>query len=239
VKSAEADVSLVAIAKLCMSAREIYPDQLERDSAVPYYRPFYDAAWELCRLGILRPGRIAPRNNSVADSTGDYFSFTEFGRQWLKEQAPQLVFIPSDTTRLSQAFASFAPRFGLGFRQRAAEAVLCHRLGANLAACVMAGAAAESILLAVAITKSADGPGVEQTYSGRSGRMEIVKLIVKNLRPDVETQFKSGSSLITYWRDQAGHGMASTIGEIDAFLALNRLLRFAHFTQDNWGILTS
>jgi len=24
-------------------------------------RPFYDAAWELCRIGILRPGRLAPK----------------------------------------------------------------------------------------------------------------------------------------------------------------------------------
>ncbi|WP_315827839.1 hypothetical protein [Bradyrhizobium sp. SZCCHNG3015] len=27
-----------------------------------HYTVFYDAAWELARIGVLRPGRVAPRN---------------------------------------------------------------------------------------------------------------------------------------------------------------------------------
>jgi hypothetical protein len=31
------------------------------DLADEHYRPFYDAAWELARIGVVRPDRVAPR----------------------------------------------------------------------------------------------------------------------------------------------------------------------------------
>jgi hypothetical protein len=40
---------------------------------------FYDAAWELARIGVLRPGRVAPRNQEVANDFGDHWSTTRFG----------------------------------------------------------------------------------------------------------------------------------------------------------------
>src|SRR5260370_16568533 len=45
-----------------------------------YFRPFYDAAWELCRIGVLRPGGAAPRygiHGTAFDADG--YSLTLFG----------------------------------------------------------------------------------------------------------------------------------------------------------------
>jgi hypothetical protein len=59
--------------------------------------------------------------------------------------------VSGDPSRMSELFAVFATTYGPGFMQRASEAIRCHRTSNYLAACVMAGAAAESILLAVAM----------------------------------------------------------------------------------------
>jgi hypothetical protein len=237
-RTVEADISLVEIIDRYWIQRGVRPDELRSGQDYPYYRPFYDAAWELCRRGILRPGRVAPRNRTHADATGDYFSITEFGKRWLAEQADH-TFVPSDPGRLAEILLKFEPRFGHGFRQRASEAVACHRLGTYLASCVMAGAAAESILLAVAIAKSGDEEATLKDHSARSGRKAITDKIVHGLPGGIAEQFKSLCELLNYWRDQAGHGTASTISEIEAFHAISRLLRFAQFTSDNWATLTA
>ena len=112
-----------------------------------YYQSFYDAAWELCRIGVLRPGQNAPMGNRWAGTEfqGDGFSLTEFGRGWVQTAAQHS---PSDPSRFSEVLQPFIGRFGEGFAQRAAEASRCYRTTNYLACCVMAGAAAESILLA-------------------------------------------------------------------------------------------
>ena len=46
--------------------------------------PFYDAAWDLCRIGVLRPGVFAPVGQEMAAAFGDQFVITEFGREWLQ-----------------------------------------------------------------------------------------------------------------------------------------------------------
>ena len=57
--------------------------------AAAYYRPFCDAAWELCRIGVLRPGQSAPMGNQPlgTEFRGDGFSLTEFGRGWVQTAA--------------------------------------------------------------------------------------------------------------------------------------------------------
>jgi hypothetical protein len=82
---------------------------------------------------------------------GDGYSVTDFGRLWLKDAAQHPS---SDPSRLAEVLQTLGKHFGAGYQQRAAEAVRCYRTTNYLAACVMAGAAAESILLAVAIAKS-------------------------------------------------------------------------------------
>jgi hypothetical protein len=134
-----------------------------------YYLPFYDAAWELCRIGVLRPGEVAPMGSSSYGRgfQGDGFSLTEFGRSWVQSASQHP---PSDPSRFAEVLQPFVGHFGDGFAQRAAEAARCHRTTNYLACCVMAGAAAESILLAVAVAKVSDEGKVLAEYRGAHGR---------------------------------------------------------------------
>ncbi len=218
--------------------RGITAQDIRGSEAEALYSPFYDAAWELCRRGILRPGKITPRGEFMCDALGDHYSLTAFGQDWLKNQQEQF-FLPNDPGRLTEIFQKFVPRFELGFQQRASEAVACHRLSTYLACCVMAGAAAESILLAVAISKSGDEEATLKEYSGSSGRKKITDKIIQGVPGGLGDQFKTLCSLLNYWRDQAGHGTVSNISEIEAFNAISRLLQFAQFADDNWPTLTS
>jgi hypothetical protein len=207
----------------------------QQDAA--YYRPFYDAAWELCRIGV-RPGQTAPMGNRMAGTEfqGDGFSLTEFGRGWVQTAAHHP---PSDPSRFSEVLQPFIGRFGEGFAQRAAEASRCYRTTNYLACCVMAGAAAESILLAVAIAKVAGDEGrVLTQYRGTQGRKRITDLITRGLRQGLTEQFAMASGILNFWRDQAAHGTRTTITEGEAQASLAQLLRFAQLMADNWDTLT-
>jgi hypothetical protein len=102
----------------------------------------------------------------------------------------------------------------------------------------MCGAAAESILLAVAIAKSGDEAATLATYRTANGRRKVVESVVGQVRQAIADPFRSATGLLSYWRDEAADGLASTISEIEAHEALARLLRFAQFATDNWGELT-
>jgi hypothetical protein len=234
----ECDLWLPDVIRHLSAKRGLNVEEFKGRQAELIYSPFYDAAWELCRRGILRPGKITPRGQSMRDALGDQFSITEFGMQWVAEQNEQGFFVPNDPGRLTEILLKFEPRFGHGFKQRAAEAVACHRVTNYLACCVMAGAASESILLAVAIEKSGDEAATLKEYGASKGRKTITDKIGHGLSGGLTEQFKSLCSLLNYWRDQAGHGTASTISEIEAFHAISRLLRFAQFADDNWSTLT-
>jgi hypothetical protein len=192
---------------------------------------FFDAVWEFCRRGVLRPG--VP-NSGNADNRG--FSVTKLGKSWVASGilAPVLL----DTTRLSELFASLSANLGAGFLQRANEAVRCHSFGANLAACAMCGAAAESIVLAVAIAKTRDEEAVLKTYLAAHGRKRTIDGIIHGARASITNTFKTATDLLSYWRDEAAHGTPSEISEIEAHTALARLVRFAQFACDNWAELT-
>jgi hypothetical protein len=62
--------------------------------------------------------------------------------------------------------------------------------------------------------------------------------IVGQARTALAGPFRSATGLLTYWRDDAAHGLTSDISEIEAHEALSRLLRFAQFANDNWAELT-
>ncbi len=202
------------------------------------YAPvFYDAAWNLCRQGVLRPGvkdsiGAGPANGASTDG----YSLTAVGRSWIEQGAPD-VFL-ADPDRLSQMFDKLSPRFDRGFSQRATEAVRCHRFGAYLGCCAMCGAAAESILLAVAVAKSGDERTTLGLYKSSNGRRKVIDQIVAQARQAISEPFRSATGLLSYWRDEAAHGLTSTISEIEAHTALARLLRFAQFTADNWEEIT-
>jgi hypothetical protein len=227
------DLYLPNVVAAYLAEIEKIPQHLVRDHPrVRELTPsFFDATWELCRRGILRPG--VP-NSGNADNRG--FSVTQHGRSWITSGA--LLPIVFDITRLGELFASLSDHLSQGFLRRANEAARCHAFGANLAACAMCGAAAESIVLAVAIAKSKDEALILKTYAAAHGRKRTIDTVVQGARPAIAGPFKAATDLLSYWRDEAAHGAASQISEIEAHTALGRLVRFAQFASDNWVELT-
>jgi hypothetical protein len=200
------------------------------------YAVFYDAAWELARIGVLRPGRVAPRGMEQATDFGDHWSITKYGFEWLA-RATARPFL--DMSRMSEVLSGFVPAFGPGFGQRAVEAVRTYRNANYLAACSMAGAAAESILLAVAIAKSGDEAKVLKTYDAAGGRARVTTQVTGQATNAVQRQFAAALHILHYWRDDAAHGQQTTISEVEAYSAISELLRLAQFASDRWAELTS
>jgi hypothetical protein len=199
---------------------------------------FYEAAWDLCRRGVLRPGITKFGAQATPDgASGNGYCLTTLGRRWIELGAPAVLVADSD--RLSQLFDKLSQVLGPGFLQRAIEAVRCHAFGVYIGCCAMCGAAAESILLAVAIAKSGDEAATLTAYRAANGRRKVVESIVGQARQTIADPFRSATGLLSYWRDEAAHGLSSTISEIEAHEALARLLRFAQFANDNWAELTS
>jgi hypothetical protein len=199
---------------------------------------FYEAAWELCRRGILRPGLKEVGGQATDDgSSGNGYSITASGRAWL-EQVDEAAFIPMEPGRFAAIIARFRQKLGDGYFQRAQEAAKCHFATAYLACCVMSGAAAESILLRIAITKEGDEERVLQIYRRASGRRDVENLVVGQARQPLAGQFRNLMDLLKYWRDEAAHGTVSEISEFEAYEAMARLLRLAHFADDHWNELT-
>jgi predicted ATPase len=190
-------------------------------------------------MGTLPTGHIATER-SIFGKQGNYdgggYTVTAHGRRWIDDGASAILLGGPD--RISQLFEKLSERLGPAFLQRATEAAHCHAFGVYVACCAMCGAAAESILLAVAITKTGDEKAILSSYRAAIGRQRVVNSIVGQARQPVADSFRIATGLLSYWRDDAAHGLASTISEIEAHEALARLLRFAQFTTDNWDELT-
>lgn len=197
---------------------------------------FYAAGWELCRRGILRPGVWRQGEQSSSDIQ-DGYTITPLGEQWLASADP-LLFIPTEPSRLGSMLARFSARFGAGFNQRAQEAAKCYFATAHLACCAMCGAAAESILLAAAIARRADEDAVLKDYRASGGRGRVEKALLGQVGEQVANRFRTFMDLLNYWRDDSSHGMATIISDIEAYDALSRLVRLAHFANDHWSALT-
>ncbi len=199
---------------------------------------FYDAAWELCRLDILRPGVIPNHYSGVPEWRGEGYSLTAFGHQWLNDYSSQntLTIAPY---RFIEQFGLFQSLFGQTYFRRAQEAVNCYLRGVYLACCIMCGATAESILLAVALVLK-DEAMVMKQYLRPSGKRDVENNIVfKNGSKYIREQYDQFSNLISYWRNESAHGGSSDIDNCEAYISLITLLRFAHFMQKHWKTLTS
>ena len=144
-----------------------------------------------------------------------------------------------DMSRMSEVLAGFVPHFGPGFGQRAVEAVRTYRTANYLAACSMAGAAAESILLAAAIAKSKNEGKIVKMYESAGGRARVTTFLTGQATSSVKRQFESTLHILHYWRDDASHGQQTTITEVEAHSAISELLRLAQFTSDQWTELTA
>jgi hypothetical protein len=195
---------------------------------------FFEAAWELCRRGVLRPSVQFMGGEGSPDGTG--YSLTAQGRRWIEAGAPPVLL--GGPERISQLFTKLSIQLGPAFLQRGTEAAHCHAFGVYVACCAMCGAAAESILLAVAIAKNKDEERVLALYRSAQGRRDVINSVTGQARQSIAAPFRSAMGLLSYWRDDAAHGLASSISEIEAHEALARLLRFAQFATDNWNELT-
>jgi hypothetical protein len=170
-------------------------------------------------------------------SLGDGYSVTASGAEWLRH-APDRYF-PTERSRYVSVLERPSRVLGDGFLQRAGEAAGCYEAGNYLACCAMSGAAAESVLLALAIAKTEDTGRVLRTYSNRDGRRNLVKILFGPPGSSaLQARFETGFNLLSYWRDEAAHGKASTLDELEANDALGRLLHLSNLAWDNWSELT-
>jgi hypothetical protein len=207
----------------------------EREGKVRQVTPiFMDAAWELCRRGLVRPG-VRTIDEQAVKETG--YSLTEAGRAALPkiDAANILVMQPGS---LAATFANYKQRFGDGFIQRSTEAIRCRDAEAWLACCAMAGAAAESILLALAIAKKGDEQLVLHAYGQRSGRQKVLNMVTGPLDVNHRNTLTTFTGIISLWRDEAAHGRATPLTTANADEALRQLLHMSQWVDKEWADLT-
>lgn len=232
------EIYLPTIIRLHLISEFELPEH-DTQSHIPHLSShFYAAAWELCRRGILRPGIIEFGRQATPDgASGNGYSITPKGRQWLTEGGSYDV-VPTEPGRFSTILDGFSATLGPAYRERSQEALRCYDVHAYLACCAMCGAAAEAILLGLAIAKTGNEERIVRAYQARNGRLETEKLIVKNKPKHIQDEFYGYLSLLKYWRDAAAHGRISKIEETEAFTSLALLLRLARFASAKWDDLT-
>jgi hypothetical protein len=98
----------------------------------------------------------------------------------------------------------------------------------------MCGAAAESILLALASERMKPEEVVE-TYSRAGGRAKVENVLIGKASDHVQREFRGFMVLLNYWRDEAAHGRASNISETEAFTSLMLLLRLARYADESFS----
>lgn len=116
------DITLQIIVRAYMTEIEHFPEHPQYVQDQRRGRElttiFSDAAWELCRRGILRPSVRRAGGQGTADGSG--YSLTTMGQRWITDRPPEpLLFSPD---RTSQLFEKLSERLGPAFLQRAAEA---------------------------------------------------------------------------------------------------------------------
>jgi hypothetical protein len=192
------------------------------------------AAWELCRMGMLRPSVNASDEQGVNDGFG--YSITLIGERWLAESEKD-PFIAMEPSQIGAMLSRYGTRFGNGYLERSREAMRCYQANAHLACCAMCGAAAESVLLGVAFAKG-DRTKVIKEYLTKGGRGRVQSFVFGNAPEFIRDQAAAGLSLLKYWRDDAAHGEFAGLSEPQAFTSTLLLLRLTSFANDHWDVLT-
>lgn len=218
------------------AARQRYPHEHYLEGPLRELSPiFYEAAWELCRRGIVRPG--VRRSGEQAVDEGGY-SLTVAGRAALANLDTATILIAQPGS-LAATFDGYRPLFGDGFHQRAIEAIKCRNAEAWLACCAMVGAAAELVLLTIAITKEEDEERVLRTYRGNRGRQAVLNMIVGQADAQRRNTLTTFAGIVSLWRDDAAHGQASPIDTSNADEALRQLLHMCQWVAREWDNLTN
>ena len=208
----------------------------EQASLTAEYTPlFEEAGWLLSLRGVLRPG-VKAMGGQAADPGG--YSLTSAGQQRLDEldETGALVY---QSSPLIDTFRGYADRYGDGFVQRAVEAVRCRDAGVWLASCVMSGAAAEAVLLAIAIAKSGSEDAALARYRAANGRRETLNFITGQATQYRKDTLRDFTGIISVWRDEAGHGASTSISTANADEALRQLLHMCQWTAREWEALTA
>lgn len=211
-------------------------ETLRRESAARRASPvFFEAAWELCRRGVLRPGIRETGAQAVSGGLG--YSLTGQGREWLFSGSDG-HFVMLQPGGLAAALATFRELFGEGYHQRSQEAVRCRDAEAWYSACAMVGAAAESIVLATAIAKGGSEATVLKGYGSANGQKKLLNDLAPATKPYLARPLATVTGLLAYWRDEASHGAAVRISGPETEQALRELLQLAQFFSENWDDLT-
>lgn len=215
-----------------VAAAQLHPDNRERVQRATRELSslFMEAAWQLCLRGIVRPGVTHEGAQAVPD--GGY-SLTEAGRAMLPNLDATAILL-SQPGSLAATLQGYSGRFGAGFIQRAMEAIKCRNAQSWLACCAMVGAAAESILLRVAIAKTNDENAVLTAYRRAGGRQAVLNLIVGQATPQRRDTLTTFASIISLWRDEAAHGQSSPISTANADEALRQLLHMCQWVDAEW-----
>src|SRR5579885_1107917 len=195
---------------------------------------FFDAAWELCRRGIVRPG-VRRANDQAVDDGG--YSLTSLGRAALPGLDVTSVLLAQPGS-LAATFQQYEGRFGGGFLQRAQEAIKCRNAEAWLACCDMVGAAAESVLLALAIAKLGTEAQALALYKRANGRQLLLNAIVGQANAQRRDALTTFAGIVSLWRDEAAHGQRSPISTANADEALRQLLHMCQWVDREWQNLT-
>lgn len=232
------DLSLdVLIKKYLNMDHRVIPSSERAQKIEQNFVPFCEAAWDLCRKGILRPGKHVLGGGSLVQEIGAGFSITQYGHEWLTRSEINDL-LPADPNRLIQLFDAFQLLFGKNYFRRAKEAMSCYQTGNFLACCVMCGAATESILLAAAF-KIEEKEDVLIQYIAPNGRVNIEKIVFGKASEYVKKRYQKYTDLIVYWRNESGHGHDSDIDKNEPYISLLSLLHFAEFMRDQWDTLTA
>jgi hypothetical protein len=211
------------------------PDHHQQQETIRDLSPiFFEAAWELCRRGIVRPG--VRRSGDQAVDEGGY-SLTSAGQEALQNLDDAMILIAQPGS-LAATLAGYRNRFGEGFRQRATEAVRCRNAEAWLACCAMTGAAAESVLLATAIAKVGDEEEVLATYRRANGRQAVLNMVVGQANEHRRATLSTFTGIVSLWRDEAAHGQPSPLSTANADEALRQLLHMCQWVDREWANLT-
>jgi hypothetical protein len=195
-------------------------------------RPFYHAAWQMVNRGMLVPMPFL-RRGEPPKFTGDEFQLTDFGVGRLLID-PDVNVTPTQYTRFGRYLHSHAGRFRPSYHTRSQEAVACYRAKLYFATCAMAGAAAESILLSLAVAASQSEAEVLREYMTSGGAVKIRKRIARGANAAVAREIDNISELLKYWRDESTHASSVDLNEESAYQALLLLWRLARFVDTRW-----
>jgi hypothetical protein len=101
----------------------------------------------------------------------------------------------------------------------------------------MCGAAVESMLLAAAIISPNDDSAVLKEYRASNGTKKIIDRVVTKIRGERQQALRDSFNIIAYWRNEAAHGEAVPVSEIEAHEALARLLSLSQSVSRHWDDL--